>query len=137
LALRGDKLFDGTWGYDGGFHYNNIKVTQTGQFISSSRLTQILNQNSPVFAAGGALAGGTAFNPFGDALSGPPIPSNFADVAYATIHPKDVDTSEIATLDLNVYTTSLFKLPAGGVGTCGRRPVPARTVNAGCGSTVT
>ena len=116
LGLRGDKLFDGTWGYDGGFHYNNIKVTQTGQFISSSRLTQILNQNSPVFAAGGALAGGTAFNPFGDALSGPPIPSNFADVAYATIHPKDVDTSEIATLDLNVYTTSLFKLPAGGVG---------------------
>ena len=69
-----------------------------------------------VFAAGGALAGGTAFNPFGDALSGPPIPSNFADVAYATIHPKDVDTSEIATLDLNIYTTSLFKLPAGGVG---------------------
>ena len=116
VGLRGDKLFDGTWGYDGGFHYNNIKVTQTGQFISSSRLTQVLNQNSPVFAVGGALAGGTAFNPFGDALSGPPIASNFADVAYATIHPKDVDTSEIATLDLNVYTTSLFKLPAGGVG---------------------
>src|SRR4051794_19033366 len=29
IGLRGDKLFDGTWGYDGGFHYNNIKVTQT------------------------------------------------------------------------------------------------------------
>ncbi|MGI8957143.1 MAG: TonB-dependent receptor domain-containing protein, partial [Chthoniobacterales bacterium] len=57
-----------------------------------------------------------AFNPFGDALRGPPIPSNSADVAYATIHPKDIDTSEIATLDLNIYTTSLFKLPAGGVG---------------------
>ena len=28
VGLRGDKLFDGTWGYDGGFHYNNIKVTQ-------------------------------------------------------------------------------------------------------------
>ena len=116
VGLRGDKLFDGTWGYDGAFHYNNIKVTQTGQFISSSRLTQILNQNSPIFAPGGVLAGGTAFNPFGDALNGPPIPTNFADVAYATVHPKDVDTSEIATLDLNVYTTSLFKLPAGGVG---------------------
>lgn len=116
LGLKGDKLFDGTWGYDGGFRYNNVKVTQTGQFISSSRLNQILNQNSPIFAPGGALAGGTAFNPFGDALHGPPIGTNFADVAYATIHPKDVDTSEIATLDLNIYTTSLFKLPAGGVG---------------------
>jgi iron complex outermembrane recepter protein len=116
IGLRGDKLFDGTWGYDGGLRYNKIKVTQNLQSISITRLTQILNQNSPIFAPGGALAGGTAFNPFGDALFGPPIPSNFADVNYATIHAKDVDTSEIATLDLNIYTTSLFKLPAGGVG---------------------
>jgi iron complex outermembrane recepter protein len=116
IGLKGDKLFDGTWGYDGGFRYNKIVATSTGTLVSSSRLTQILNQNDPVFAAGGALAGGTAFNPFGDALNGPPIPTNAADVEFATIHPKDVDTSEIATLDLNIYTTSLFKLPAGGVG---------------------
>ena len=57
-----------------------------------------------------------AFNPFGDALHGPPVPTNADTVAYATIHPKDVDTSEIGTIDLNIYTTSLFKLPAGGVG---------------------
>jgi len=116
LGVRGDKLFDGTWGYDGGFRYSNVKVTQKGQFVSSSRFNQIVNQNSPIFAPGGALAGGTAFNPFGDAQFGPTIESNLADVAFATIHPKDVDTSEIATLDLNIYTTSLFKLPAGGVG---------------------
>ncbi len=116
VGLKGDKLFDGTWGYDTGFRYNNIKATSTGTLVSNSRLTQILNQNSPIFAAGGVLAGGTAFNPFGDGLNGPPIASNSADVAFATIHPKDVDTSEIATLDLNIYTTSLFKLPAGGVG---------------------
>jgi iron complex outermembrane receptor protein len=116
VGIKGDKLFDGTWGYDGGFRYNKVKVTQTGQFVSSSRFDQILNQNSPIFAPGGILAGGTAFNPFGDAQHGAPIPTNLADVAYATIHPKDVDTSEIATLDLNIYTTSLFKLPAGGVG---------------------
>lgn len=116
IGLKGDKLFDGTWGYDGAFRYNNIKATAQSTVVSSSRLSQILNQNSPVFAPGGALAGGTAFNPFGDALHGPPIPTNAADVAFATIHPKDVDTSEIATLDLNIYTTSLFKLPAGGVG---------------------
>ena len=44
------------------------------------------------------------------------IPANVADVTFATVHPKDVDTSELATLDLNIYTTELFKLPAGGVG---------------------
>ena len=62
------------------------------------------------------MAGQTAFNPFGDAQFGAAIPSNQAGLAFATIHPKDIDTSEIATLDLNIYTTSLFKLPAGGVG---------------------
>jgi outer membrane receptor protein involved in Fe transport len=116
IGVKGDKLFDGTWGYDAAFRYNNIKATAASAVVSSSRLSQILNQNSPVFAPGGALAGGVAFNPFGDAVNGPSIPSNVADVAYATIHPKDVDTSEIATLDLNIYTTSLFKLPGGGVG---------------------
>ena len=116
LGLKGDKLFDGTWGYDTGFRYNNIKHTSQASVVSNSRLSQILNQNSVVFAQGGALAGGTAFNPFADALNGPPVPTNAADIAYATIHPKNVDVSEIATLDLNIYTTSLFKLPAGGVG---------------------
>ena len=116
IGIKGDKLFDGTWGYDAGFRYNKIKATAQSSVVSSSRLSQILNQNSSVFAPGGALAGGTAFNPFGDALHGLAIPTNADDVAYATIHPKDVDTSEIATLDLNIYTTSLFKLPAGGVG---------------------
>ena len=116
IGIKGDRLFDGNWGYDGAFRYNKIKATSQSQVVSSSRLTQILNQNSPVFGPGGKLEGGIAFNPFGDALTGPAIPSNSADVAYATIHPKDVDTSEIATLDLNIYTTQLFKLPAGGVG---------------------
>ncbi len=116
LGLKGDKLFDGTWGYDTGFRYNNIKATAESTVVSNSRLSQILNQNSPVFGPGGALEGGTAFNPFTDALHGPPVPSNADGLDYATIHPKDVDTSEIGTLDLNIYTTSLFKLPAGGVG---------------------
>jgi iron complex outermembrane recepter protein len=116
IGLKGDKLFDGTWGYDGGFRYNNIKAISSGTLVSNSRLSQILNANSPVFAPGGALAGQPAFNPFADAQFGPPVPGNAAGLEFATIHPKDVDTSEIATLDLNIYTTSLFKLPAGGVG---------------------
>ena len=116
LGLKGDKLFDGTWGYDGGFRFNQVRETSQSTVVSSSRLSDILNQNNPIFQPGGVLAGGTAFDPFADALHGPPVPTNAADVAFATIHPKDVDTSKLATLDLNIYTTSLFKLPAGGVG---------------------
>ena len=45
-----------------------------------------------------------------------PIPTNQAPVDFATIHTKDIQLSKLATLDLNIYTTQLFKLPAGGVG---------------------
>src|SRR6185295_701964 len=116
LGVRGDKLFDGTWGYDAGFRYSRVKETAESSQTSTSRFNEIVNQNSPIFQPGGALAGGTAFNPFADALNSPPIASNIADVAFAVVHPHDVDVSELATLDLNIYTTQLFKLPAGGVG---------------------
>ena len=116
IGVRGDKLFDGTWGYDAGFRYSRVKATSGSSQTSTSRFNQIVNQADPVFQPGGALAGGIAFNPFGDALNGPLIASNVADVTYAVVHPKDVDTSELATLDLSIYTTELFKLPAGGVG---------------------
>jgi iron complex outermembrane receptor protein len=116
IGLKGDKLFDGTWGYDGGFRFNRIKTTSASSQTSSTLFNRILNQNDPVFAAGGALAGRDAFNPFNDALRGTPVADNAADILFATVHPKDVDTAEIATLDLNIYTTALFKLPAGGVG---------------------
>ena len=39
-----------------------------------------------------------------------------ASVNFATVHPKDIDISKLTELDLNIYTTELFKLPAGGVG---------------------
>lgn len=115
IGLKGDKLFDGTWGYDAGFRYNKVKETAQSTLVSASRFNEILNQNSPIFQPGGILAGQPAFNPFSDATAGT-IASNVATTAFATIHPKDVDTSEVAVLDLNIYTTQLFKLPAGGVG---------------------
>ncbi len=116
IGVRGDRLFDGNWGYDGGFRYSNVKASSTGTLVSTSRFNQILNQNDPIFKEGGPLEGATAFNPFGDAQSGAVNPLNLATTGYATVHPKDINTSEIATLDLNIYTTELFKLPAGGVG---------------------
>ncbi|MEO7168546.1 MAG: TonB-dependent receptor [Chthoniobacterales bacterium] len=114
VGVKGDKLFDGNWGYDAGFRYSNVKASSTGTLVSTSRYNRILNQADPIFQPGGVLAGQAAFNPFGDARV--TIPANLATVSFATVHPKDIDTSELATLDLNIYTTELFKLPAGGVG---------------------
>jgi iron complex outermembrane receptor protein len=116
LGLRGDKLFDGTWGYDAGFRYSRLKNTQTGTQVSTSRFNRILNQADPIFDPKSSQYIGTtvAFNPFGDFRF--PIASNAASVAFARAHPKDEDLSKLATLDATIYTTSLFDLPAGGVG---------------------
>jgi len=114
IGVKGDKLFDGTWGYDAGFRYSQLKNVQTGQQVSISRFNQILNQNDAIFQPGGVLAGQPAFNPFGDFRV--PIASNQATIEFARAHPKDEDFSKLATLDGNIYTTSLFELPAGGVG---------------------
>src|SRR4029077_18963275 len=37
LGAKGDKLFDGSWGYDAGFRYSQIKNTETFQSGSASR----------------------------------------------------------------------------------------------------
>src|SRR2546426_6207773 len=116
VGIRGDKLFDGTWGYDAGWRYSQLKNTVTGQQVSASRFNRILNQADPIFDPNSSQFIGTttAFNPFGDFRA--PIPSNEATVEFARVHPKDLDTSKLATLDATMYTTALFNLPAGGVG---------------------
>src|SRR6184192_2516172 len=116
LGVKGDKLFDGTWGYDAGWRYSQLKNVQTGQQVSASRFNRILNQADPIFDPTSPQFIGTtvAFNPFGDFRV--PIPSNQATVEFARVHPKDEDISKLWTLDGNVYTTSLFELPGGGVG---------------------
>ena len=116
VGVKGDKLFDGTWGYDAGFRYSQIKNVQTGQQVSISRFNRIVNQADPIFnpASSEYIGTMTAFNPFGDYRV--PIPSNAETLAFATVHPKDEDISKLATLDASIYTTSLFELPAGGIG---------------------
>src|SRR5438874_13515648 len=122
LGVKGDKLFDGTWGYDAGWRYSQLKNVQTGQQVSASRFNRILNQADPIFdptspqfiGPPGSTTLLPAFNPFGDFRV--PIPSNQATVEFARVHPKDEDISKLWTLDGNVYTTSLFELPGGGVG---------------------
>jgi len=116
VGVKGDGLFDGSWGYDAAFRYSQIKNTQTGTQVSIARFNRIVNQADPIFDPASPQFIGTtvAFNPFGDYRI--PIPSNQATVDFARIHPKDEDISKLATLDATIYTTSLFKLPAGGVG---------------------
>src|SRR5438874_1718973 len=122
LGVKGDKLFDGTWGYDAGWRYSQIKNVQTGQQVSASRFNRISNQADPIFdptspqfiGPPGSTTLLPAFNPFGDFRV--PIPSNQATVEFARVHPKDEDISKLWTLDGNIYTTSLFELTGGGVG---------------------
>ena len=116
LGLKGDKLFNGSWGYDAGFRYSQIKNTQTGTFVSGVLFNRILNANDPIFDPNSDEFIGTTvpYNPFTDYRV--PFPSNQATVDFATVHPKDIDTSKMATFDLNIYTVTLFNLPAGGVG---------------------
>ncbi|MEY2507448.1 MAG: iron complex outerrane recepter protein [Verrucomicrobiota bacterium] len=116
IGFRGDKLFNGTWGYDTAFRYSEIKNTTTGTQVSISRFNRILNQADPIFNPASPEYIGTrvAFNPFGDFRV--PIPSNAASIEFARVHPTDLDTSKLATIDATIYTTALFDLPAGGIG---------------------
>ena len=116
IGVKGDKLFDGTWGYDAGFRYSQIKNTLLSQTVSATNYNRILNANDPIFDPTSSEFIGTTipYNPFGDYRV--PIPSNSTAIEFATLHTSETDVSKLATLDFNIYTTALFKLPAGGVG---------------------
>src|SRR5438067_2743797 len=116
IGIKGDKLFNGSWGYDAGFRYSQLKNTVTGTQVSASRFNRILDQADPIFDPTSPQFIGTTvpFNPFGDYRA--PIASNAATIDFARVHPKDEDTSKLWTLDATIYTTALFNLPAGGVG---------------------
>src|ERR1043166_1610682 len=116
LGFRGNKLFNGTWGYDAGFRYRQIKNTTTGQQVSISRFNRILNQADPIFNPNSSEYIGTtvAFNPFGDFRV--PIPSNDASLEFARVHPKDLDTSKLATVEGTISTPNFFDLRPGGTG---------------------
>jgi hypothetical protein len=68
LGLKGEQLFDGTWGYDAGFRYSEIRNTSTGTFVSSVLFDRILNANDPIFDPSSNQYIGTTipFNPFTD-----------------------------------------------------------------------
>src|SRR4030095_4189282 len=110
LGLKGDKLFDGNWGYDASFHYSQVQNISSDTLQSASRFNRILNAADPIFDPSSSQFIGTTipYNPFGDYRV--PIPSNAQPVGFAIVHPKEIDFSKLATVDLNIYTTSLFEL---------------------------
>jgi iron complex outermembrane receptor protein len=116
LGLKGDKLFNGNWGYDAAFRYSEISNTSTNTMVSGSRFNRILNAADPIFDPASSEFIGTSvpYNPFGDFRR--PIATNELPIDFALIHQKSIDLSKLATLDLNIYTTSLFNLPAASVG---------------------
>ncbi len=116
VGVKGDKLFDGTWGYDAAFRYSQVKNTEIRNEVSASRFNRILNAADPIFDPASSEFIGTTipYNPFGDYRV--PIASNAPSITFASVQPKEVDISKLATIDVNIYTTQLFKLPAGGVG---------------------
>ncbi len=117
VGVKGDKLFNGTWGYDGAFMYSQIVQISKFQGINILPFEQILNANDAIFnPASSSFIGQTIpFNPFVDSQHAT-FPSNEPLIDYARLNTKDLFTSKLATLDLNIYTTDLFDFPAGGVG---------------------
>jgi iron complex outermembrane recepter protein len=114
VGVKGDKLFNGTWGYDAGFMYSQIENILQTQLVNLSRFERIMNAADPLFdpTSSQYIGQTTPYNPFGGTL----IPSNLPLIDFATSHARGVNTSKLATLNLNIYTTNLFDLPAGGVG---------------------
>jgi iron complex outermembrane recepter protein len=116
VGVKGDKLFNGTWGYDAGFMYSQIQQISQLKNVNLVRFERILNGNDSLFnpSSGDFIGQTTPYNPFNDFRH--PIASNLPLIDFATSHTRDLFTMKLATLDLNIYTTDLFDLPAGGVG---------------------
>jgi iron complex outermembrane recepter protein len=116
VGVKGDKLFNGTWGYDGGFMYSQEVQYSKFQGVNAQRYERILNANDSLFnpASSDFIGQTIPYNPFNDFRV--PIATNAPLIEFATLRSRDIFTSKLATLDLNIYTTDLFDLPAGGVG---------------------
>ena len=116
LGVRGDKLFDGNWGYDLAARYSYIVSNDSFKAQSAPLVNRIFNAADPIFNQASSEYIGTTmpYNPFGDYRR--PISNNSRLVDFATVYAKTENDASLLSIDLNVYTTNLLTLPAGGVG---------------------
>src|SRR5438046_5348327 len=49
VGVKGDKLFNGSWGYHGAFRYSQIQDTFELRNVSVSRFNRILNAADSIF----------------------------------------------------------------------------------------
>src|SRR6266513_1094644 len=85
VGVKGDKLFDGSWGYDAAFRYSQILNISRTQDVNVVRFNQIMNANDAIFNPASSVLIGTTipYNPFGQPLAHP-IAANAATIDYAT-----------------------------------------------------
>ena len=116
LGVKGDKLFDGSWGYDAGARYSEIYNVLNTQDVNVVRFNQVMNANDPIFNPSSSNYIGTTipYDPFGSFKH--PIATNVPSLSYATMYRRDINVAKEFSIDTNIYTTDLFDLPAGGVG---------------------
>src|SRR5215472_15542707 len=117
VGVKGDKLFNGTWGYDGAFMYSQIEQIARFRGVDTFRFNRIVNANDSLFnpTSSDYIGQTIPYNPFADTQHAA-VASNLPLIEFATLNTRDLLTSKLATLDMNIYTTDLFDLPAGGVG---------------------
>jgi iron complex outermembrane receptor protein len=116
LGVKGDKLFDGSWGYDAGFRYSQILNISQARDVNGPRFERILNANDSLFnpASSDYIGQTIPYNPFNDFRV--PIKTNLPLINFATLHAHNLAEGKLATVDVNIYTTDLFDLPGGPVG---------------------
>ena len=116
IGIRGDNLFDRSWGYDAGFRDSRIEQDLDIRTVSTSRFQRTLNAADPIFDPASPEFIGTTvpYNPFGDYRT--PIPNNYRFTDFVTFHPREEDRGSLTSFNLNIYSTSLFNLPAAAVG---------------------
>jgi iron complex outermembrane receptor protein len=116
IGIKGDKLYDGSWGYDTGFRYSQILSIAQIRDINGPRFERILNANDSIFnpASSDFIGQTIPYDPFNDFHV--PIKSNLPLIRFATLHSHNLFEGKLATFDLNIYTTDLFDLPGGSVG---------------------
>ena len=115
FGLKGDKLFGGNWGYDTAVRVSQASSEAEFQGVSATKFDRILNAADPIYDPNSAQYIGTTipYNPFGDYRH--PIASNQLPIQFASVTAREEDISDLETVDLSIYSTSLFDLPGGSV----------------------
>src|SRR5437867_3452391 len=84
VGVKGDKLFNGTWGYDGAFMYSQVQQIAKLHSVNGPRFERILNANDPLF------------DPTSTQFIGQTVPYNpFVDTQHV-VFPSNLPLTEIA-----------------------------------------